>query len=282
MSEKQSTLAGSLLKKVIIAFVVLVCTTIIFTIALILELDDDWVENMAATSAMFALCFGVFVAAGVVLSRKHIGVLMRFSCVLAFVGTVLAVFLIWINQHYQENETINRIMITSLSLGIALAHSGVFSIVSTHTRLLYFTKIITMACLWVCAVLTIVLYWYEDLFWSMGGMFFMLMNSLALSTLASIIGSIIVPIAAVSHANKTQIENESISSRVKILMECPKCAKRQDLSSGNARCSDCNASIFIEIEEQRCECGYLLYKLQGEICPECGKQVPESERWAAC
>lgn len=279
MSGKQSALVGSLLKKVIITFVVLVCTTIILAIALILELNDDWVEELTATSAMLALCFGVFVASGAVISRKLIASLMYISCILAVVGTVSSFFLIWGDPDYQTEETVDRIMITSFALSIALAHSGIFSIVSTHTRLLYFTKLTTMVCVWICGTLTIVIFWYEDLFWSMGGIFWTILYVVSFSTLASIVGTIILPIAMVSHANKKDIANESIASRVKILLECPKCAQRQELSSGNVRCANCKASIFIEIEEPRCQCGYLLYQLQGNNCPECGRMVRESEKW---
>ncbi|MCH8824929.1 MAG: hypothetical protein IH984_15640 [Planctomycetes bacterium] len=279
MSAQPSSLKGSFFKKVIIAFVVLVCITILLLIALTLELNDDWMEKLTAVSAMLTLCFGVFVSAGAVIRRKHIASLMWLSCVLAVVGTFFAFILIWGDHYYDAEETVGRFTITSFALSIALAHSGIFSIVSTHTRLLFFTKLATMVCVWLCGTVIIVMFWYEDLFWSMGGIFWTILYIASFSTLASIVGTIIVPIAMVSHANKEYIVNESISSRVKILLECPKCAKRQELSSGNVRCSDCKASIFIEIEEPRCECGYLLYQLQGNNCPECGRLVRESEKW---
>ena len=94
MSAQSSSLAGTLLKKIIITFVVFVCATIILSIALILEFNDDWVEKLTATTAMLVLCFGVFVASGAVISRKHITSLMYISCILAVVGTVSSFFLI--------------------------------------------------------------------------------------------------------------------------------------------------------------------------------------------
>lgn len=279
MSAQPSSLKGSFLKKVIITFVVLVSITIILAIALTLELSKDWIEKLTATTALLALCFGVFVAAGAVMRRKKIALTMWMSCILTIVGTVLAIGLIWVDYDYSAEESDLRLCSTSLILGIGLAHSGVFSIVSAHTRLLFFTKLATMVCVWICATLSLIPLWYEEVFNSFGGVFWTYLPFYMLSILASIVGTVIVPIAAVSHANKTQVANESISSRVKILLECPKCAERQELSSGNVRCSNCKASIFIEIEEPRCECGYLLYQLQGDVCPECGRRVRESEKW---
>lgn len=279
MSAQQSSLAGSLLKKVIIVFVVLVCITIILAIALILELNDDWIERLTATSALLALCFGVFVATGAVMRRHRIAITMWIGSILIIVGTALALVLIWGDHHYRTEESVGRLLMTSMVLGISLVHSGVYSIVSTHTRLLFYTKLATMVCVWICATLVITIFWYQEFFGPVGSAIWTILPLCSLSALASIIGTIIVPIAAVSRANKTAIAHESIASRVKILLECPKCAQRQELSSGNVRCSDCKASIFIEIEEPRCECGYLLYQLQGDVCPECGRTVPDSEKW---
>ena len=35
----------------------------------------------------------------------------------------------------------------------------------------------------------------------------------------------------------------------------------------------------IEIEEPRCACGYLLYRLEGDSCPECGAMVTAGVSW---
>jgi primosomal protein N' len=51
------------------------------------------------------------------------------------------------------------------------------------------------------------------------------------------------------------------------------------MASGLAHCRDCGTALLIEVEEPRCECGYLLYRLEGETCPECGREIPVAERW---
>lgn len=261
----------------IIAFVVLVCISIILAIAITLELSNAWIEKTAATSALLAMCFGIFVATGAVIHRQRNSLTMWISSTLTSAGTLLSLTFIWGDHFSGIKEIIARILGISLIVGISLAHSGVFIIVTTYTRLLFFTKVTTMVLVWICAALMLLM--LEDSIGAMSGMLWNLLPFFMLAVLASIVGTIVVPIAAVSHANKTEIAHESIASRVKIQLACPKCASRQELSSGNVRCANCKASIFIEIEEPRCECGYLLYQLQGNNCPECGRMVPESEKW---
>ena len=51
--------------------------------------------------------------------------------------------------------------------------------------------------------------------------------------------------------------------------------------TGHAKCGSCGLRIRITVEEPRCSCGYLLYRLEGDTCPECGREIPEQDRWAA-
>ncbi len=61
---------------------------------------------------------------------------------------------------------------------------------------------------------------------------------------------------------------------VNVSMSCPRCQKKQTLPLGDSRCGGCDLRIHIRVEEPRCtECGYLLYKLTSESCPECGTAI---------
>ncbi len=72
---------------------------------------------------------------------------------------------------------------------------------------------------------------------------------------------------------------ETFSERMKVSMNCPRCADVIQLPLGHGACPHCKLAIHIECDEPRCECGYLLHKLTGVNCPECGKEVPEKLRW---
>ena len=69
----------------------------------------------------------------------------------------------------------------------------------------------------------------------------------------------------------------TIPKRVKMKMTCPRCEQWLQASSGPARCEDCGLRLIIEIQEPRCPCGYLLYELKGNVCPECGRVIEQRE-----
>ena len=98
----------------------------------------------------------------------------------------------------------------------------------------------------------------------------------ALIALASHIASAIL--AAIEKEKSSKLP-ETFSERMKVSMDCPRCADVIQLPLGHGACPHCKLAIHIECEEPRCECGYLLHKLTGMNCPECGKEVPEKLRW---
>ena len=103
------------------------------------------------------------------------------------------------------------------------------------------------------------------------------------------VGAIVGLIALASHiasAILASIEKEkssklpeTFSERMKVSMNCPRCADVIQLPLGHGACPHCKLAIHIECDEPRCECGYLLHKLTGVNCPECGMEVPEKLRW---
>ena len=103
------------------------------------------------------------------------------------------------------------------------------------------------------------------------------------------VGSIVGLIALASHIasailasiekEKSSKLSETFSERMKVSMNCPRCADLIQLPLGHGACPHCKLAIHIECDEPRCECGYLLHKLTGVNCPECGMEVSEKLRW---
>ncbi len=61
---------------------------------------------------------------------------------------------------------------------------------------------------------------------------------------------------------------------VDISLTCPRCRKSLTLPVGDASCNNCGLRIHTRIEEPRCaKCGYLLYRLTSDACPECGTPI---------
>lgn len=69
---------------------------------------------------------------------------------------------------------------------------------------------------------------------------------------------------------------ESLDRDVALSMTCPRCGLEQSMKPGVRSCTGCRAVMRVEIEEPRCECGYLLFRLSSPHCPECGRPVPHS------
>jgi hypothetical protein len=93
-------------------------------------------------------------------------------------------------------------------------------------------------------------------------------------------GSVITPILWKVQAMRRAGSVESVPLKVKVGIECPRCHAKQSLMTGPARCTECGLRITIDVEEPRCVCGYLLYHLASDRCPECGRAVDEADRWA--
>jgi len=97
----------------------------------------------------------------------------------------------------------------------------------------------------------------------------------------NLLGILLVPqISRNIDKPKTQ-KSETIESKATLNLTCPECQTQQSLPAGLVRCSKCKFTMIIELEEPRCECGYQLYNLQSNYCPECGIEIPESDRWAS-
>ena len=59
-----------------------------------------------------------------------------------------------------------------------------------------------------------------------------------------------------------------------ITIFCPRCRKKQSIALGGAACKACGLRIDVQAEEPTCaKCGYLLYKLTTDVCPECGTPI---------
>jgi hypothetical protein len=60
---------------------------------------------------------------------------------------------------------------------------------------------------------------------------------------------------------------------------CPRCHAAQRVGFGDSTCHACGLQFSIKVTEPRCAaCGYLLYKLTGDKCPECGAPLGTSPK----
>jgi hypothetical protein len=71
---------------------------------------------------------------------------------------------------------------------------------------------------------------------------------------------------------------DSEVARASVELTCPSCRTPNTIKPGRAWCTKCACELMLEVEEPRCACGYLIFKLVGATCPECGQEIPEDLR----
>ena len=85
----------------------------------------------------------------------------------------------------------------------------------------------------------------------------------------------VVPVA-IGLGEKRRTTRETLHERPSLTLTCPRCEVEQTMRAGGGTCRGCRRPLLIEIEEPRCECGYLLFRLASPTCPECGRAVESS------
>ncbi len=86
-------------------------------------------------------------------------------------------------------------------------------------------------------------------------------------------------LAVLSLLNR-RVNFESLSRELlRITIFCPRCRRKQSIELGGAACKACGLRINVRAEEPCCSrCGYLLYKLASDVCPECGTPIAAPAR----
>lgn len=65
-----------------------------------------------------------------------------------------------------------------------------------------------------------------------------------------------------------------VTTSLPVTLTCPRCGQTEIRQAGRSACSKCGLWIRLEIEEERCaSCGYTLYRLTSDRCPECGAVI---------
>jgi hypothetical protein len=231
-------------------------------------------DFMLLANGMIANAYvALMVAAAFVIRASRLVALMIVAMLFALMGFLAFTIMIWNERsmYYQTSILIGGIGMTATTVAVVLTHAGNLARLQTKMALLTWARWGVVGVTLMAGCVLIVAFWstFADMSSGPPDTLFAIFQVLFL---LAVLGTLIVPIAIRYVAKRDAARAESLNRR-KIMMTCPRCATEQELSSGPCWCKSCNFTMIIEIQEPRCECGYLLFKLEGDFCPECGRKI---------
>ena len=238
-------------------------------------LDDTYGEDWLGTAMMTAaFSFGAMLCVNI-LCRSRYHIVMWVGVLSCLVGFVVWQPVLWVNW-WQAGMSSFRWMMAGTLATILAGWCTLFAIFASFARASTAARItmwITLAMAGVVGVMAAIAALEEpraDAFW---GTLVIVSMVTACGVVTSLALGIMLRVNPVG-------SGESIGKHIRIELKCPRCSTMQLLHTGQSRCSTCGLRIEIAVEEPICACGYQLYKLTGNTCPECGRQIAEADRWA--
>jgi len=205
---------------------------------------------------------------------------MRLCSLALLISMLTYVTLVWIDAliDWKTGSLIGRYSTVLLIFGVTMAHRMMIAPLRTPTTIAWFTKRAALisaglgSAILCLGLITDGFYSWDELFVRLLGVSFIIAAG---TTIAS--GAI-----ALFAPKPGEDEPGLLVGSIPVTLTCPRCSAAVTVQSNReGRCDGCRLKVVVEIEEPRCACGYLLYELESDICPECGKLIPEGDRWGA-
>ncbi|MHC5007373.1 MAG: hypothetical protein ACYTGF_08470 [Planctomycetota bacterium] len=239
---------------------------------------SEWVSRGTGMMLVGFVAATGGLATTLVLQQGKLVWLMRVVVMLLVVTALWWLNFIWVVGEGPSDsrlELLARVGGILAILTFALLFVGKLLAIETDRALLLWGRRVVAANVVVFVAAMISLLWGT---WWMpyGEVVSVISTSWGLGTLAAL-GTVWVLVRMQSRKRPT---TDSVSPGTRLRLTCPRCAAEQELPAGLVRCGSCRQALLIEVEEPRCECGYLLFRLEGDRCPECGRTIPEAQRWS--
>jgi hypothetical protein len=240
---------------------------------------SEWVSRGTGTMLVGFLAATGGLATTLVLQQGKLVWLMRVVVMLLVVTALSWFVFMWVVGEGASDsrlELLARVGGILATLTFALLFVGQLLAIETDRALLLWARWVAAANVVVFAAATISLLWST---WWMrfGDVVSVIATFWGLATLAAM-GAVWALVRM--QAKKPPPTTDTVSPGTRLRLTCPRCAAEQELPAGLVRCGSCRQALLIEVEEPRCECGYLLFRLEGDRCPECGRTIPEEQRWS--
>lgn len=267
------------------AMIISLSAAALIGIVALLVKDLGPTAEILMSTALFSAFSLVALCCAIVIEKKRFVPVMWAGIGAGFVATLIWLFLVWFNQSL-ESGWLDRAARTggvlSLLAGWA-AYCGLVSLPRLRGRVGRSVQWGTIGIWTFLTLLAIVAICFED--WFNDFILWLMPEDFAARLLGVLLilgscGTVLTPILWRVQSLRAVASRESVPIELRMRIVCPRCRSDQELMTGRSRCANCGLRIRITVEEPRCACGYLLYRLEGDNCPECGRLVPEADRWA--
>ncbi len=266
----------SLHRKFLMAFIVCVCLCGVVGIYVLLFGRFGTLEGrVLATTASVGAASILAMAAAVAWERRRWHPLAPLAMAAVSAALLLTLGFIWELPELWRNSQLytppqpnpdyyyERLTASAVIAGLALPHVALLSLARLR-RQFQWVRTATIVALTALASLILLLMW-ELLPGSGEDALIRIMGTLAILDAC---GSVAVPVL---HRVSAIGRREAVRTiELRLPITCPRCRKAQELPVGRSRCA-CGLRFAIDIEEENCRvCGYALYNLTADRCPECG------------
>jgi hypothetical protein len=233
-------------------------------------------ERVLATSLLVGGFSLACLVCAFVLDRRKARAAMWFGIVLSLAALLLWLVVVWFDPYRWADpwdEFMLKLGLTLTTGSLWCVHFGLLVLPMMQRRAWRIVRVATMVIAALLALQLLFAMWADSF------------NDVTEKTVAvlAILGScgtVVTPVLALIERLQQRGQTGALTERVRVSVVCPRCQRSQHLAIGKHPCAGCGLQITIDVEEPRCTCGYLLYQLEGEQCPECGRAIPERDRWA--
>ncbi|MCX5641384.1 MAG: hypothetical protein NT059_11325 [Planctomycetota bacterium] len=257
------------------AFLAVVAVSAVLGLLVIMNVVTD--TRFLATSAIVAVgCMATFVCA-LVADHGRFARWMRSASIVGLLGVLVWLFLFWFQAALGSKSTEITARIAS-----ALSLYAVWSIFSAVTLAPRGGGTMTAIVRW--SVFGLATGWSAITEFAIvkPAIAEMVVNAIGEQWCGRIVAAsaVLAQPVMIRIAGATPHESAIRGRRAKVALGCPRCGAPCELETNtDGKCSACQLSIRVEVDEPRCACGYLLFGLETASCPECGAAVPESLHW---
>lgn len=252
-------------------------TAICGLLLLVLNPRTETLGRLTGSFGMLTPYVGLAFISTNTLRRRRLHLLAAGTVIGGAIAAAGWLALIWRVEDLRSRdvETCLKMASAGSVIAIACVHAAQMACLKIKSTLLDIARWLVTAAFALAAGLGVMLIIAGDAIYRSLGDEGMMMISLfwGLDACVGLLGSLVVPTIIWTVNRRERARAESVAQRVRLDFECPQCGSEQSLLSGAASCAACGFAMVIEVEEPRCECGYLLYRLEGNRCPECGREI---------